>query len=147
MSTAWFECWISQFCLVVTLWECHYCVICTLKKNFFCSLIWKGLSESVSIVWFLGKCVVLFGSNSMKGYILFDMKSEKLFPVVCSNCMKVLTLIRWGTHFYISFFPSARLSVPLPHTISQELYILWSLILIFWVVRGVKGWKIVQNEK
>ena len=114
MYTAWFECWISQFCLVVTLWECHYCVICTLKKIFFCSLIWKGLSESVSIVWFLGKCVVLFGSNSMKVFILFDMKSEKLFPVVCSNCMKVWTLIRWGTpflHIIFSVPPSVRPSV------------------------------------
>ena len=44
-----------------------------------CSIVCQWLSENVSIAWFLEKCVVLFGSNSLKKPVMFDMNSEKKF--------------------------------------------------------------------
>ena len=79
------------------------------EKSFYHSLIWKELTENVSIAWYklekhvvlftsnslkipvlfdVWKCVVLFGNNSMKVSALFDMKSE-VFAIVGSNCLKV----------------------------------------------------------
>ena len=70
------------------------------EKSFCYSLIWKELSENVSIALYktLEKRVVLFtsdslkmsvGSNSMKVSVLIDMKSEKVFAIVGSNWLKV----------------------------------------------------------
>ena len=89
-------------CLVITLWKCEYCLIWALNKSmlfgsnyqkvsvlsdtnsekrFYYSLIWKELSENVSIAWYkLWKSVVLCGSNSLKMPALFDVNSGK----VCS---------------------------------------------------------------
>ena len=47
-----------------------------------CSIVYQQLSENVSIVWRLEKCVVLFERNSMKVSVLFDMRSEKVFSIV-----------------------------------------------------------------
>ena len=52
------------------------------EKRFYYSLIWKELSENVSIAWCLKKCVVLFGSNSIKVPVMFDMNSENVFTLV-----------------------------------------------------------------
>ena len=46
------ELWLSQYCIVVTFWKCYYCVIWTLEKGFYNRLIWKELSENVSIAWY-----------------------------------------------------------------------------------------------
>ena len=52
------------------------------EKSFYYNLIWKELSENVSIAWCLEKCVVLFGSNSIRVPVMFDMNSENLFTLV-----------------------------------------------------------------
>ena len=81
------------------------------EKNFYYSLIWKEfpenvniawynlfrivyqqLSERVSIVWCLEKCVVLFRSNSIKVSVLFDMKSE--------TCLLLLVVIIWKCEYF-----------------------------------------------
>ena len=51
-------------------------VLCDMNsgKGFYYSLIWKELSENVSIAWCLEKCVELLGSNSLKVPVMFDMK-------------------------------------------------------------------------
>ena len=91
---------IVYYCLVITLWKCEYCLTWALnnsrlfgcnsqkvpdmnsEKSFYYSLIWKDFSENVSIVWCLEKCVVLFGSNSQKVSVMFDMNSENVFTLV-----------------------------------------------------------------
>ena len=113
-------------CLVITLWKCEYCLIWALnklilfgsnalkvsilcymysEKSFFYSLIWKELSENVSVAWYklwksvyyclpvtlwkyqycltwtLKMCLLLFVSNSLKVSVVFDMNSEKVFSL------------------------------------------------------------------
>ena len=125
--------------LVITQWKWEYCLIWVLnkstlfdsnslkvsllcdmysEKSFYCSLIWKELSENVSIswyilcgivykqlsenvsiVWCLEKFVVLFGSSSMKVSVLFVMKSE--------TCLLLLVVIvRKCEYFFIFFCPN-----------------------------------------
>ena len=64
---------LLYYCLVITLWKCEYCLIWALNKSvlfgsnslkvsvlcdmnsektFFYSLIWKEVSENVSIAWY-----------------------------------------------------------------------------------------------
>ena len=52
-------------------------------KNFYYSLIWKELSENVSIAWCLEKYVVLFEITSIRMPVMFDMNFENLFTLVC----------------------------------------------------------------
>ena len=47
-----------------------------------CSIVCQKLSENVSIAWCLEKCVVLFGSNSLKVPVMFDINSEIVFTFV-----------------------------------------------------------------
>ena len=44
------------------------------------------------LIWTLKKCVVLFGSKSLKLSMLFDIKSEKVSTIVDSNYVKVWIL-------------------------------------------------------
>ena len=120
------------YCLIMNLWKCEYCLIWVLNKSimfgsnslkvsllcdivccvivcdmycekiFYHSLIWKELSENVSIVWCLEKCVTLFWSNSMKVSVLFDMRSEKVFSIVSSNCLKVRILFNLFRQFFFN---------------------------------------------
>ena len=48
----------------------------------FVVLFASKLSENVSIAWFLEKCVVLFGSNSLKVSVIIDINSENVFTLV-----------------------------------------------------------------
>ena len=95
---------LLYYCLVITLWKCEYCLIWALNKSvlfgsnslkvsvlcdmnsektFYYSLIWKELSENVSIAWYkLWKSVVLCGSNSLKMPALFDVNSGKVCSIV-----------------------------------------------------------------
>ena len=57
------------------------------------------------------KCAVSFGSDSLKLSILFDMKSEKVFTIVDSNCLKVNT--------YLSFWSN----VLLPYTLKVFMHL------------------------
>ena len=133
-SVYWSVHWNSQksvhYCLVITLWKCEYCLIWALNKSilfdcnslrvsvlcdmnsekrFYYSLVWKELSDNVSIPWYklwesvwyclpvtLWKCqccliviwnlekfVVLFASNSLKIAVLFDVSSRKVRSIVC----------------------------------------------------------------
>ena len=63
------------------------------EKSFYYSLIWKKLSENVSIVWCLEKFVVLFESNSLKVSVMFHMNSLKMCLLLfSSNSLKVWVL-------------------------------------------------------
>ena len=75
---------------------------------------------------------------------LFDMKSEKVFAIVGSNCLQMripflffgqmffllyalgfhACIFRWGTHLYMLFFLSVGLSIRLLRTVSEEPYII-----------------------
>ena len=46
----------------------------------------------LSIVWCLEKCVILFGSNSLKVWVLFDMNSDKCAVSFGSSSLKLSTL-------------------------------------------------------
>ena len=98
---------LLYYCLVITLWKCEYCLIWALNKSvlfgsnslkvsvlcdmnsektFFYSLIWKEVSENISIYWYsdtLEKSVVLCTSNSVKFSVLFNVSPGKVFSIVC----------------------------------------------------------------
>ena len=73
VSNVWYELWKRLYsCLIVTFSMCEYCFIWTLRK------------------W-----AVSFGSNSRKLSKWFDKKSEKLFAIIGSNCLK-----RWILFYF-----------------------------------------------
>ena len=127
---------IVYYYFVITLWKCEYCLIWVLSKSilfgsnslkvsllcdmysekgFHYSLTWKELSENVSIVWCLEKCVVLFVSKSMKVSVLFDIKSE--------TCFLLLVVIDWKCEYFFIFWPN----VLLLYASGFHAYILWPL--------------------
>ena len=55
--------------------------------------------------------------------------SDTLLYFCCVFFVLNVLVLRWGTHLYMSLFPSVRLYVCLLSTMSQELYIIWSY---FW---------------
>ena len=57
-----------------------------------CSIVYQELSENVSFVWCLKKCVVLFGSNSIKVSALLDMK--------CETCLLLSVVIVWNCEYF-----------------------------------------------
>ena len=56
-------------------------VLLDINSGKVCSIICQQLSENVSIAWCLEKCVVLYGSNSLKVSVMFDMNSKKMFDL------------------------------------------------------------------
>ena len=104
--------------MVVTLWKCQFRLTKTYRKVFIvlfrsnsggANIAWKELSENVSyyfivtpskcIMWYeLWKmCVVLFGSNSLKMSVLFDLNSDKKCVVLfCSNSLKCQNCLIWN---------------------------------------------------
>ena len=54
--------------------------------------------------WVLKKCLLLFGSNSLKVSVWFDMNSEKIvyycFIVTHWKCQYFFFLSKWCTHVY-----------------------------------------------
>ena len=48
-------------------------------------------------------CTVSFGSDSLKLSILFDMKSEKVFTIVDSNCLKVNTFLSFWSNILLLY--------------------------------------------
>ena len=102
------------YCLVITLWKCEYCLIWALnksilfgsnslkvsvlcdtnsEKNFYYSLIWKELSENVSIVWYkLWKSV------------------QYCLPATLSKCFYCLIMI-WSLGKFVALFASNSESV------------------------------------
>ena len=71
--------------------------------------------------------------------------------------MSSIDIFRWGTHLYMSLFPSVCSSVAyhVSGTVDHVIIIFDTRvkcshlfkIMIFWVVRGVKGQKIAPNKK
>ena len=55
--------------------------------------------------------------------------SDILLYFCCVFFVLNVLVFRWGTHLYMSLFPSVCLYVCLSSTMSQELYIIWSY---FW---------------
>ena len=111
-----------------------------------CSIVCQYLSENVSVVWCLEKCIVLFGSvtpwkceycliwtlkkcpvsfgsNPLKLSILLDMKSEKVFTIVYSNF--------WKWEYFLIFWSNVLL-----------LYALGFHACIFWPL----GWLWLKNN-
>ena len=58
-----------------------------------CSIFCQWLSENVSISWCLKMCVILFGSNSLKVPVMFDMNSENVFTIVWTVLVWVLSIV------------------------------------------------------
>ena len=63
---------------------------CKLGKSVYCLTV---LSKNVSTAWYLEKCVVLFGSNSLKVAVMLDMNSESVYSCLvvtlwkCEYCL------------------------------------------------------------
>ena len=105
---------LLYYCLVITLWKCEYCLIWALNKSilfagnslkvsvlcdmnsektFYWSLVWKELSENVSIVRYkFWKSVILFASNSLETPVLFDLM-ENCVLLFASNSRKMPLLL------------------------------------------------------
>ena len=107
----------------------------------------------------------------IKTSLFFSVKTSNFLagfyqPPTIISIRGSITIFRWGTHLYMSFFLSVCLSICCApylrnHTSSDHnfwyTYIKWWYFqvpfshffknLIFWAVREVKGQKITQNEK
>ena len=59
-----------------------YSVLLDIYSGKTCSIVCKKPSEDVTIAWYRERCVVLFGSNSLKLPVMFDMNSENVFILV-----------------------------------------------------------------
>ena len=53
-----------------------------MKSGKVCSIICQWHYENVNIDWCLEKCVVLFGSKSLKVSLILDMNSENVFTLM-----------------------------------------------------------------
>ena len=170
--------------MVVTTRKCQYCITWTLTKSILCG----NISLKVSVLFDVNsdkKSVVLFCINSVKvsEFHIWSLKLSSycfLSFAYLWTCLKQSSfivirkkIIRWGSHFCMSLFPSIPPSVThyIFSGIVHHLIIIFGThmqnndivrcffhffkILIFWAVRGqqwttispTKGQQIAQKEK
>ena len=63
-------------------------------------------------------------------YTSFQQKSRSTNEVLLKYKKSTFSFFRWGTHLYMSVFPSVHPSVRLLRSISQDPHIIWSQFLV-----------------